>query len=217
MSHTNRIKGQIKNKSMFIDVCNALGVNMRSGNKHKLYSGEYNGMGITLPGWKYPVIIDDAGNIIFDNYGGSWGDIKHLHGTMDKYNYNVVEAESLGQGHTVHDISDSEKMAMRIETSEGAIEVEFTKGQVLVDAKLVLTSRPRKKCQDRVIVKYGDTDFYEMKMWELLDVRVPEDKRKTDIIPRPTTHTTAVISRNPRSFSRTKRPNPVPFLYESEI
>ena len=89
--------------------------------------------------------------------------------------------------------------------------------KVLVDSSLFLTCRPRKNVQGREIIRYGSTDFYEMKIWDLLDVRTSESERKTDIIPRPTTTTTAIVSRNSRSFSRAKRSKPVPFILESEI
>ena len=137
MSHKNTIKGQIKNKPFFMDVCRAMGINIRSGNTHKLYSdSNVEGLGIDLPGWNYPVVITEDGSVVFDNYNGSWGDIKRLHDVMDDYNYKTVEDASLAQGHTIHDTTTPERRALRIESgSEGAVDVEFIQGEVRVDAQ----------------------------------------------------------------------------------
>ena len=43
--------------------------------KHKLYGGNvYEGIGLQLPGWNYPVVINtETGLASYDNFNGSWG------------------------------------------------------------------------------------------------------------------------------------------------
>ena len=61
--------------------------------KHRLYGGNPTGIGIKLPGWKFPVVIDSTtGNISYDNYGGSWGKQDEIDGLAQKY---VVEKTRL--------------------------------------------------------------------------------------------------------------------------
>jgi gamma-glutamylcyclotransferase (GGCT)/AIG2-like uncharacterized protein YtfP len=45
----------------------------------RLYQGTTKGAAVVkFKSWNYPVIIKTDGTVEFDNYGGNWGDQKHL-------------------------------------------------------------------------------------------------------------------------------------------
>lgn len=58
---------------------------------------------ISLPGWRYPVLISKTGEIHYDNYGGLWGDISELNKL--KQVYGVEKAKQLArlQGYTCNE------------------------------------------------------------------------------------------------------------------
>lgn len=42
--------------------------------KHRIYSGTYEGVGVMLPGWQYPAVINTVDGVVkYDNYNGRWG------------------------------------------------------------------------------------------------------------------------------------------------
>ncbi len=34
---------------------------------------EHVGLTVKLPGWQFPVVVKESGEIVYDNYHGSWG------------------------------------------------------------------------------------------------------------------------------------------------
>lgn len=67
--------------------------------KHRIYSGEYEGVGIQLPGWNYPAIVNlETGEIKYDNYGGSWGKQEELDGLCQAYAIEKTRNEALAHG-----------------------------------------------------------------------------------------------------------------------
>ena len=66
--------------------------------KHTLYGGAPTGIGIALPGWKYPVVIDQtSGNISYDNYGGSWGKQDEIDGLAQGYVVEKTRLQAMAQ------------------------------------------------------------------------------------------------------------------------
>ena len=57
-----------------------------------------------LPGWNYPVIFQlDTGNVLFDNYNGSWGDIDKLDEFVQRYANNLATSLAQQHGYTVQE------------------------------------------------------------------------------------------------------------------
>jgi len=72
--------------------------------KAKLCGGEVEGLAVKLPDWTYPVVCDTAsGQVKYDNFnfGGRWGDQKHLDKFLQAYSAEKVKIESRRKGHTV--------------------------------------------------------------------------------------------------------------------
>ena len=74
-------------KTAVADAVKALaGAKLLPGTKHKLFDGVYTGVGVMLPGWSCPIAINDAGEIAYDHYHGSWGNPQHLAAFEKAYN-----------------------------------------------------------------------------------------------------------------------------------
>ena len=87
MSHRVRVKSvKFVGKDTLAATCKALGLAAPVQGKYKLFTGGViEGEAITLPGWRYPVVIEEDGTINFDNYNGTWGDEKQLHKLQQAY------------------------------------------------------------------------------------------------------------------------------------
>ena len=67
----------------------------------RLYSSEVTGLGVPLPGWKYPAVCQlDTGQIQFDNFQGNWGEQQASTGSQ-AYTVEKAKLEARRKGHTV--------------------------------------------------------------------------------------------------------------------
>ncbi len=98
MSHTSEIDLQLKDKKTLIKVLNKLNISYSEG-VHKLFSTTEKGLGINLPGWKYPAVIKDDGSVAFDNYNGKWGKIEELNKVKAHYTAEIAKKEMKKKGY----------------------------------------------------------------------------------------------------------------------
>jgi hypothetical protein len=57
---------------------------------------------VKLPGWLYHCVCDTAtGQVRYDNYGGQWGDPKHLDRLIQTYAVCKATIEAHKRGHSV--------------------------------------------------------------------------------------------------------------------
>lgn len=102
MSHIVEIKTQIRDPAAVQAACRRLGLAEPVLGKFELYSDEVNGIGVQLPGWRYPVVFDPAtAQARYDNYGGHWGEQKELDRFMQAYAVEKAKIEARKKGHTV--------------------------------------------------------------------------------------------------------------------
>lgn len=87
---------------------------------HRLYNATVEGVGVHLPGWRYPVIVDKDGNVHYDNYQGHWGDQKQLDKLLQKYVEEKAKHDALMYGFTVENsyINDKGETVLEIEVPE---------------------------------------------------------------------------------------------------
>ena len=79
MSHCTTIDVKMKDINILRKVCKKLNLEMKENSKFRFYDGRTeHGTKINLPNWNYPIIIKNNGEVIFDNFEGTWGDIKEL-------------------------------------------------------------------------------------------------------------------------------------------
>lgn len=94
MSHTVTLDVKLKDHDAVIRALSSLtGYSSLGEGSHRLFDSTRTGLGITLPGWNYPIVIDKEGNVFYDNYGGSWGSIDALNAIKDGYAVAKVAAE----------------------------------------------------------------------------------------------------------------------------
>ncbi len=102
MSHIVAIKTEVRDATAVRAACQRLALPEPVQGKHKIFTGNVEGLAVNLPDWHYPVVADLAsGQVKFDNYRGEWGDQKHLDRFLQAYAVEKVKIESRRKGHLV--------------------------------------------------------------------------------------------------------------------
>ena len=102
MSHVVQIQTEVRDVAAVQAACERLGLAPPVQGTHRLFSGQESGLGIQLPGWKYPVVCDlGSGQVKFDNYGGHWGEQAQLNRFLQRYAVEVARIEARKRGHAV--------------------------------------------------------------------------------------------------------------------
>lgn len=100
MSHIVELRAAVHDAAAVRAACQRLGLHEPSQGTTKLFSGEVTGLAVELPNWQYPVVADLAtGQLHYDNFGGRWGDQKHLNLFLQVYAAEKVKIESRKRGH----------------------------------------------------------------------------------------------------------------------
>ena len=69
MSHTVTIQTQVKDAAAVRSACQRLALPAPVQGKHRLFSGEVEGLAVKLPDWHYPVVATSPpAKLQFDNY-----------------------------------------------------------------------------------------------------------------------------------------------------
>ena len=77
MSHTIALTEVKLSVEGAIKAALKLGVTYKENDQVRFYDGTIvEGLSVKLPGWTHPVVIDKDGIPHYDNYHGSWGNIK---------------------------------------------------------------------------------------------------------------------------------------------
>lgn len=102
MSHVVTIDTQIRDPAALRTACTRLGYSEPVHKSVELFTSKATGYCVELPDWRYPAVCDvDEGRIHFDNYGGRWGEQKHLDELLQIYAVEKAKIESRRQGHSV--------------------------------------------------------------------------------------------------------------------
>lgn len=109
MSHIVKLKVKINRPDLLREVAERdFGLKVVEKEKVEFYSfTRHTGMTIYLPGWRYPVLVNDQGELVYDNYNGAWGDQAQLDALVQSYVIATVYAEVGSSGIPI----DSETMA----------------------------------------------------------------------------------------------------------
>jgi len=100
VSHVVTIDTQLRDRTAIDAACRRLNLPATKHERVTLYSGEVTGLAVRLPEWQYPVVIDTAsGEIRYDNFGGRWGEQKHLDALLQMYAVEKAKIESRRRGH----------------------------------------------------------------------------------------------------------------------
>lgn len=123
MSHLVTIKTEIRDIAAIRAACQRLGLPQPVQGTTKLFSGEATGLAVQLPDWQYPIVADLAiGQLHFDNFGGRWGDQRHLDRFLQAYAVERARAEARKKGHlcTEQTLADG-SIKLTIQVTGGAV------------------------------------------------------------------------------------------------
>lgn len=102
MSHVVQIQTQVREAAAVQSACERLGLPQPVEGTHQLYSGEEPGLGVQLPGWRYPVVCNlPTGQIRYDSFGGRWGEQIQLDRFLQRYAVEVARIEARKRGHVM--------------------------------------------------------------------------------------------------------------------
>jgi len=102
LSHIVTIKTEVRDAAAVRAACRRMGLAEPSRATVKLFGGEATGLAVQLPDWQYPVVCDTAtGELKYDNFGGRWGDQKHLDRFLQCYAVEKAKLEAQKRGHSV--------------------------------------------------------------------------------------------------------------------
>lgn len=99
MSHVIKLQLEIKDRDLFAQVARDMGLQVTENATVEFYGGfEQSGLAVQLPDWMYQIVVDDAGEVHYDNFNGYWGDIQELNHLSQEYVAAVVEREAVMAG-----------------------------------------------------------------------------------------------------------------------
>jgi hypothetical protein len=101
MSHTVTIDIKMKNKEALVKAAESMNAEILGEGTHRLFGSSHQGLGIKLPKWNFPIVVDESGTAFYDNYNGAWGNPADVARLADGYAQAVVEqeCENLGWYH----------------------------------------------------------------------------------------------------------------------
>jgi len=118
MSHTMNINLEIHDRDALLAACQRLGLTITEG-RHKLYSSTEEGIAISLPGWRYPVVIKSDGTVAYDNYNGNWGKIEELNKLKAYYGLEKAKAEARKKGYSVYETFNARTQELELRIQVG--------------------------------------------------------------------------------------------------
>ena len=101
MSHVVEIKTEVRDEQAVRAACVRLQLTPPEQKAVLLFSATARGLCVQLPQWQYPVVINlQTGQTQYDNYGGHWGEQKHLNSFLQAYAVEKSKIEARKKGHS---------------------------------------------------------------------------------------------------------------------
>jgi hypothetical protein len=102
LSHVVEIRTEIRDEQAVRAACTRLQLAAPEHKTVRLFNATATGVCVQLPGWQYPVVANlQTGQVQYDNYGGHWGEQKHLNSFLQAYAVEKAKIESRKKGHSV--------------------------------------------------------------------------------------------------------------------
>jgi hypothetical protein len=106
LSHIVEIKTEVRDEAAVRAACTRLQLSPPEQKAVRLFSATARGLCVQLPQWQYPVVINlQTGQTQYDNYGGHWGEQKHLNSFLQAYAVEKAKIEARKKGHSVTETS----------------------------------------------------------------------------------------------------------------
>jgi hypothetical protein len=122
VSHIVEIKTQVRDPVAVRSACQRLGLVAPVDGEHRLFTSTVTGLGVTLPGWRFPVVCElSSGQLKFDNFNGRWGDQAEIQKFLQGYAVAKTLIEARRKGHTVTEQSLADgSVKLTIQVAGGA-------------------------------------------------------------------------------------------------
>lgn len=92
MSHITKVSCQFNDLETLKAACTELGIKFEAVKDYKFYdSSVASGLAVHLPGWKYPAVITEDGNAVYDNYNGAWGSDDRMSELRQSYSTQTIK------------------------------------------------------------------------------------------------------------------------------
>ena len=102
MSHVVTIQTEVRDAQAVRLACTRLQLPQPTQGQFRLFGSDVAGLGFLLPEWKFPVVCQlETGQVLFDNFGGRWGEQAHLDRFLQAYAVEKARLEARRQGHMV--------------------------------------------------------------------------------------------------------------------
>ena len=102
MSHVVEIKTEIRDEQAIRAACVRLQLAAPEHKTVRLFNATATGLCVQLPAWNYPLVCNlQTGQVQYDNYGGNWGEQKHLNSFLQAYSVEKCRIEARRKGHRV--------------------------------------------------------------------------------------------------------------------
>jgi hypothetical protein len=102
LSHIVEVQTQVNDAEAVRSACQRLKLPSPTRGTFRLFSGEVSGLGVQLPGWRYPAVFNtETGQAHYDTFNGRWGEVAELHKFLLAYACEKVRSEARTKGHMV--------------------------------------------------------------------------------------------------------------------
>ena len=102
MSHIVRIQTEVRDGAAVFAACRRRQLAEPVAGKHRLFSSEVEGLAVNLRDWSYPAVCKlETGEVLYDNFGGRWGEQRELDQFMQAYAVEKARIEARKRGHMV--------------------------------------------------------------------------------------------------------------------
>jgi hypothetical protein len=98
MSHVATMTLEFRDPVALADAAAACGFGLTHDTVRFFDGTRVTGTAVRLPGWQYPVVVDDHGRLFYDHYDGQWGDLAHLHRFRQAYAEAATQRFAHAQG-----------------------------------------------------------------------------------------------------------------------
>jgi len=102
LSHIVEIKTEIRDEQAVRAACTRLQLTAPENKTVRLFNATATGLCVQLPNWSYPLVCNlQTGQVQYDNYGGHWGEQRHLNSFLQAYAVEKAKIEARKKGHSV--------------------------------------------------------------------------------------------------------------------
>lgn len=110
MSHTVRMKSKLTEPTIIARAADRWAKRMgktcqvEMNSWAQLYDRAHaQGTVLKINGWRYPVVVKDDGQLLYDDFGGTWGNVRDLHGIQQHYSALIVGDQMREEGWVVEE------------------------------------------------------------------------------------------------------------------